>query len=215
MATLMQRQDLVRVYTCLALGKIFLNVDILLPLGAARTETIQTSRNLWDEDYEDDYNTAQGALAVFDEANLHRCFMPFDCAQRICDLIVPDRLGFVVAQYMAEVLPIYHALPILAKYALDLRFTIARKYKMELDEYAQWTLQILDRLEVVEELLDMMLFSGVMVRSFRAGKGVPANALKMTNILGVLDDVVKADWGSAETYLVRKKAARLILQWAA
>ncbi|KAF8589220.1 hypothetical protein K439DRAFT_1628919 [Ramaria rubella] len=232
MATLMQRQDLVRVYTCLALGKIFLNVDILLPLGVACSETIQTSRNLWDEDFEDDYNTEQGASTVFDEANLHRCFMPFDCAQRICDLIVPDRLGFVVAQYMAEVLPIYHALPILAKHALDLRFTVARQYKFELvgalsyatdalhshtpqDEDAQRTLQILDRLEVIEELLDMMMFSGAMVCSFRAGKGIPAKALKMTNLLGALDDVVKADWGPAETNLVRKKAAKLILRWAA
>lgn len=96
---------------------MFLNVDVLLPLGAV-TETdgpISTDvasgrgrRNMWDEDYEDAIEE-QHESSPLDETNMHRSYMPFESAQHLCDLIVPRALGFVVADYMAHVLPLYHA----------------------------------------------------------------------------------------------------------
>lgn len=109
--TLLEQTSLVRVYTCIALGKLFLNVDVLCPLGilinTSSTPTVPR-RRLWDEDYDDREETPR-IQTEFDEANLHRFFMPFECAQILCDRMVPDRLAMIAARYMAETLPFYHS----------------------------------------------------------------------------------------------------------
>jgi hypothetical protein len=114
-STLLEQRSLIGVYTCLALGRTFLNVDVLLPLGVTIEGNIEKvadvgrgPRSPWDEDYRDE-SEEQHEPRPLEEANIHRCFMPFDCAQRLCDSIVPERLGLLVAAYMAQVLPLYHS----------------------------------------------------------------------------------------------------------
>lgn len=153
--TLLQQTSLIGVYTCMALGKIFLNVDVLRPLGVLKLYRTSSARapavrrNLWDEDY-DDREESLWIPTSFDEANLHRYFMPFQCAQILCDRIVPDRLATVAARHMAETLPVYHSgisfleeslslsnriskpVFMLTKYCRDLRFNVDREYELHL-----------------------------------------------------------------------------------
>lgn len=216
--TLLEQTSLVRLYTCIALGKLFLNVDVLCPLGILRSNTSstltgRTRRRLWDEDYDDDEENS-GIQTTFDEENLHRFFMPFECAQILCDRMVPDRLAMVAARYMAEVLPFYHSLFMLAKYYRDLRFNVDRDYEFTLDYYTEWILDTLTLLENAKIDLIEMMKTGRMIYSFWQDRTISREAIKVTRILEALDDVVKAEWSDDhKTAQVRKRASALILAW--
>ncbi|KAF8509997.1 hypothetical protein BU17DRAFT_98495 [Hysterangium stoloniferum] len=213
-ATLMDQCDLIGVYTCFALGKIFLNVDVLQPLGLLNKKTAaRTHTTLWDEDYED-YDEFAVEPTKFNEENIHRCFMPFECAQRICDTIVPKRLALTMAEYMASFLPMYHSIPVFAKYELDLQFTVARQYYFNITDYTKWTYDTIRGLENGETLLTTMVCRGDLVASYWTKRGIPAETIQGSKIINALDKVVGADWGNErDTLAIRMRAAALIRHW--
>ncbi|GJJ13496.1 hypothetical protein Clacol_007750 [Clathrus columnatus] len=214
METLLEQTSLIRVYTCLALGKLFLNVDIFRPLGVFNGENSHRTerRNLWDEDY-DDHQELWGQTN-FDEANLHRYFMPLECAQIICDRIVPDRLAMIAARYMAQILPFYHSLHMLTKYSRDLRFNLDREYDLKLIDYTEWVIDSLILLENTEVALDDIMQTGQLIYSFWTRRKIPKETLKLSGIIEALDDVIRAEWFDVPTtLLIRKKATVLILKW--
>lgn len=212
--TLMDQCNLIGVYTCFALGKIFLNVDVLQPLGILSKQAAARSHTtLWDEDYED-YDEFAVERTKFDEGNIHRCFMPFECAQRICDIIAPKRLVLTMAEYMASVLPFYHSIPVFTKYELDLQFTVARLYYFNITDYTKWTYDTIRGLENGENLLTSMVCKGDLVASYWDKRGIPAETIEWSHIVPALDKVVGADWGNEnDTLAMRTRAAALIRKW--
>lgn len=142
--------SLVQVYICFAIGKTFLNLDILRPLGILRGTIKKAGRTPWDEDYEEDEGEGLLSRTCAIDSNFYRCFMPFSCAQELCDWIMPDRLAYRVASFMGDLLPYYHSgscfpymdlhgwltwhdvVSVFIKFAMDLRFNVEREYVMEL-----------------------------------------------------------------------------------
>jgi len=103
----MQRTSLVRMYMCFGIGKLTLNRYILQPLGIL-TGTVKTQRSPWDDAPAVEYEVTLPKTPV-DDPKFYMCFMPFQCAQIMCDKIRPDRLAYTAARYMATVLPYYHS----------------------------------------------------------------------------------------------------------
>lgn len=38
---------------------------------------------------------------------MHRCYLPLACALRLCDRVHPERVAYIMADYLAGELPLY------------------------------------------------------------------------------------------------------------
>jgi hypothetical protein len=38
---------------------------------------------------------------------MHRVYLPLTCAMKLCDSIRPERLAYIVADYLADLVPLY------------------------------------------------------------------------------------------------------------
>lgn len=97
--------SLIRIYMCIALSRSFLNYDVL-------RYTVPTERGL--------ATSGQGHVDVTEtgsdiqrtdpsrmpDETMHRLFLPLTCAMKLCDSIRPERLGYVVAEYLADIMPL-------------------------------------------------------------------------------------------------------------
>lgn len=213
MNILMNNPCLVQMYMCFGVGKLTLNRYVLQPLGIL-VGKVKAQGSPWDPDYGTEYEVTLPKTPV-EDSKFYMPFMPFLCAQRICDHIRPDRLTYTGARYMADVLPFYHSISILIKYAMDLRFNVDRKYNMDLSDYASWCSSTLNCLEDSENLLrDMLSTSKIITSCCSHGGRIPRDTIKHTAMLEALQGVAEADWGDrATTASIRGKARKLLLKW--
>jgi hypothetical protein len=105
-AELKRNNSLIQVYICAALTKSYLNLDVLWHLELERQ---RIRGELDDADFENDGTPAYLPPRRFKmrDDNMHRLFRPLTCAIQLCDQIRPKRLAYIVADYLADILPFY------------------------------------------------------------------------------------------------------------
>lgn len=107
--------SLIQVYICAAVAKSYLNLDVLWPLELERR---RIAGEFDDEDIVDESSEAEhdgtprlvcSRWFKMRDDNMHRLFLPLTCAIQLCDEIQPARLVYIVADYLAEIIPYYTA----------------------------------------------------------------------------------------------------------
>jgi hypothetical protein len=105
----MSSTSLIRVYVCTALARSFLNLDVLWYIMLER-------RAAGLNDNERDNNNTHGGWGLspagessrrMRDDKLHRLYLPLTCAMKLCDSIRPERLAYIAADYLADILPLY------------------------------------------------------------------------------------------------------------
>jgi len=214
-AELMSSQSLIRVYVCAALAQSFLNVDVLWYLELESRFSELTDSELDDMASEDDlHGPHSGGSRRFRmrDDKMHRVYLPLTCAIKLCDTIRPQRLAYVVAGYLADIVPVYSTAPVMLKYSQDLETFVSRRYTIEMEILVNWTRQTLSLLEETEHLLKQMQCMGTLVESFKRSCAIPWEVLNATNIIQVLRDVAHADWGH-HTEEISECTVALLHEW--
>ena len=114
--------SLIQVYICAATAKSYFNLDVEwhLQLEQRRID------GEFDEDLAMDIDEDGDEGAEWDtgthghghdaaltrrfrmrDDNMHRVFLPLTCAIELCDQILPERLAYIVAGYIADIIPRY------------------------------------------------------------------------------------------------------------
>ena len=109
---LKRNNSLVQVYICVATAKCYLNLDVLWPLELERK---RLAGELDDADeVMDDYERQTEHLAPhfirtfrMPDDTMHRLFLPLTCAIELCDEVRPARLAYLIADYLADIIPFY------------------------------------------------------------------------------------------------------------
>lgn len=103
---LMEGGNLIRIYMCIALARSFLNYDVLNYIVPAdrNWEFASLEQGFISADACNDYRP--GVRPRMPDQTMHRLFLPITCAMKLCDLILPQRLAFIVAEYLADIVPV-------------------------------------------------------------------------------------------------------------
>jgi hypothetical protein len=102
-------KSLMQVYTCIALAKSFLNLDVLWHLELERKRTAGELDDADADVMEAHFEDMDPRLRRFRMRDdyLHRMYLPLTCAIQLCDQIRPARLAYLVADYLAEIIPYF------------------------------------------------------------------------------------------------------------
>jgi len=210
---LMSSTSLIQVYICSALALSFLNLDVMwvMELEGRRSNLPEE----YDVDMDEDLgaNHAHTPLRRFKMRDdvMHRVYLPLTCAMKLCDSVRPERLAYIVADYLAGIVPLCSTAPVMLKYAQSLETYVARDHRSDL-MWAEWTIQTLDLVKKAECLLEQMQSKGKLVKSFKRSSSIPRDVLHDTNIIGVLHEIVNADWGP-DSQLISERATVILDGW--
>ena len=108
-AELKCNKSLIQIYYCAAHAKSYLNLDVLWNLELEQKWTAGELDDAVDSQEEGDgYIYPISPLRRFKmrDDNMHRLFLPLNCAIELCDEIPPE-LAYIVADYLAEMIPTY------------------------------------------------------------------------------------------------------------
>ena len=107
-AQLMAGNSLIRIYMCIALARSFLNYDVLRYIVPAERnwEFAALEQGFIMGVDETCDNSRAGMRPRMPDQTMHRLFLPLTCAMKLCDSILPQRLTFVVAEYLADIVPL-------------------------------------------------------------------------------------------------------------
>ena len=112
-AELKRNKSLIQIYYCAAHAKSYLNLDVLWHLELEQKRMAGEFDDVEDEDMNpreewDGYTPPISPLRRFKmrDDNMHRLFLPLNCAIELCDEIPPE-LAYIVADYLAEMIPTY------------------------------------------------------------------------------------------------------------
>ncbi|KAF8510714.1 hypothetical protein JB92DRAFT_2938645 [Gautieria morchelliformis] len=207
---LMSNMGLIRVYVCIALARLFLNVDVLLPLARQAASELGGIRHDGADVHTGENDLASGTrkFRMRDE-KMHRLYMPLTCATKLCDSIIPTRLACTAAKYLADIIPMYSTLPVMLKYTQDLESYVERGHRVQMETYIEWTFQTLGLIERCGDLLTEMQATGRLVNSFTRSSLIPYDVIHATSITKALRDVVDADWGT-KTEEIRGRASAFL-----
>jgi len=105
-SALMKNPSLLKIYHCIALAHISLNVDALT-FTAPKEQLLDLNKYLFgtfgeDMIFEEPSFTIYKHEKKFTGEKLHKIFLPVSCALEQCDLILPRRLSYTVARYMSQ-----------------------------------------------------------------------------------------------------------------
>ena len=110
----MGSHSLIQVYICTALAKCFLNFDVLWTLDMEKRWIAGDFDDIDEVDLPefDDalgFNETRFVARRFRMRDdlMHRCYLPFICALRLCDRIRPERVAYVMGEYLAREVPVY------------------------------------------------------------------------------------------------------------
>lgn len=101
----MSSDSLIQVYICAAIAKCYLNRDVLF-----NTDMEQSRRaglNEVDKDIIVDDNPLATRRYKMRDHEMHRVYLPFACALKLCDRVRPERMAYIVADYLAAVTPLF------------------------------------------------------------------------------------------------------------
>ncbi|KAF8522924.1 hypothetical protein BU17DRAFT_64123 [Hysterangium stoloniferum] len=213
---LMQSTALIRVYICTALAKLFFDTDILSPLVLEKNAktTLATGR----EEDSVFWTSKQGIQRYYPrrfrlvDQNLHRVYLPLTCAVTLCNSIKPRRMAFKIASYVADIIPQYATTPLMLKYSQDLETYVIREGRVapiSQETWAEWTLQTLNLIFRLPDVLHENLQSESLVQSLANSLEIPIEMIQMTNILQSLQMVTLSDWG-AHSQQIEERATALL-----
>ncbi|GJJ14544.1 hypothetical protein Clacol_008809 [Clathrus columnatus] len=193
--------DLIQIYICAGYAKYFYTVDVLNWLCLDR---------LWITGWTED--TDQGQLGgdpsigipknfrfrpyIMGDDRVHRVFLPFTCAMKLCDSIQDEILAGPIADYLAKKAVTYGTEPILLKHVQDLEMNMARKYGLPIELWSKWTKDTLRLIDDRHEFLCSVQESGKLVSQYRRSSEVTKRTIKNTRLLSVLKVVSSVDWGN-------------------
>ncbi|KAF8510709.1 hypothetical protein JB92DRAFT_2938582 [Gautieria morchelliformis] len=208
---LMSSNSLIQVYLCAALAKCFLNYDVLWHIDLEKRWIAGELNDVDEEDiaaHEGAFGSSTTRRFKMRDDTMHRVYLPFTCALMLCDLVQPERVAYIAANYLASIVPLYATAPVMLKYTQDLETYISRQYVLELKTWVDWTYQTLKHIQGMDKLLSNMRRRGKLVKSFRPSASVPLEVIDDTNVVAVLDDIAAAEWGP-DTDDIRESAIKV------
>jgi hypothetical protein len=105
----MSSESLIQVYVCAALAKCFLNHDVLWHIELEKKRIAGELDDVDDEDIagEEAVDCSTARRFKMRDDTMHRVYLPFTCALMLCDLVRPERVAYVAANYLASIVPLY------------------------------------------------------------------------------------------------------------
>ena len=109
---LMSSTSLIQVYMCAALARSFFNLDVLWhmelesKIGELPDDELAALAD--DDDWGGVGDSAPPTrrFRMRDDI-MHRVYLPLTCAMKLCDSIRPERVAYIVADYLADLVPLY------------------------------------------------------------------------------------------------------------
>ena len=150
--------SLLQVYICVATAKSYLNLDVLWHLELERKRHAGELDDADDEDTDELSQEEHDGDAVppvrrfkMRDDNMHRVYLPLTCAVELCDEVRPARLAYIVAGYLADIIPLYVSgllcclqsdvvprlqvaflAPLLLKYTQDLEMYVSGEHRLSI-----------------------------------------------------------------------------------
>ncbi|KAF8581473.1 hypothetical protein K439DRAFT_1662269 [Ramaria rubella] len=190
-AQIMSSNSLIRIYICIALSRSFLNADVLkymihsVQFGGQGTGSIYGN---------DGRATPLLTRVKMPDEKMHRLYLPLTCALELCDTVRPERLTHIVAEYLANIVPLFAAAPVILKYSQDLQSYVDQEHRVE-TIWIRWTRQTLGLVADAGVLIQQIQETSRLIQSFQRSSSVPREVLQGTGIIAVLNEVIRADWG--------------------
>ncbi|GJJ14545.1 hypothetical protein Clacol_008810 [Clathrus columnatus] len=185
----MSSQSVIQIYICAGYAKYFYTVDILNWICLDR---------LWITGGDPVPQGFQFRHFKMAENRMHRLFLPFNCAMKLCDLVQDDILAGPIADYLAKKAVTYGTEPVLLKYAQDLE-----------DIWNKLTKDILGLIDNLHHnLLSNLQESGKLVSKYRRPAQITKDSIKNTRIMDTLEATALADWGT-DTDEIQEYAAAI------
>ena len=111
---LMSNNSLMQVYTCAAIAKCYLNLDVLWNIDLEQRRIAGELDDVDEEDMIEHDNALGFSMTGYTTRRfkmrddiMHRVYLPLTCAVRLCDCIRPERAAYVVADYLAAITPLF------------------------------------------------------------------------------------------------------------
>lgn len=109
----MSSNSLIQVYVCAAIAKCYLNHDVLWNIYLEQSRQAGEFNDAEEEETTLDnapgFDTTGYTTRRFKmrDDHMHRVYLPLTCALRLCDRVLPERVAYVVADYLAGVVPLF------------------------------------------------------------------------------------------------------------